>query len=193
MSLDSAGNIAESPGAEENADSPAIATPNKKLFVTDNKASAPKGSQPSSCSRLALNHGPARELVPFGRVSVEELSFFNVEEFATCVVPRLPWGVQQTLCLCGHTNTCSLDSFLSLIFIAMRNPNGMHIQWQKIGALHEDSLLGKAMAFLEQNQPNEARRLIYEAHPNVKWPEGADFTHNAWFNVGVTEVAICRE
>ena len=100
----------------------------------------------------------------------------------TCVVPCLPWSVQQTLC--GYTNTCSLDSFLSLIFIVTRNPNGMHRQWQEIGALHEDSFLGKAMAFLEQNQPNETRRLIHEAHPNMKWSEGADFTHNAWSNVG---------
>ena len=39
MSLESAGNIVDetkNPGAEENTDSPAIATPNKKLFVTDN-------------------------------------------------------------------------------------------------------------------------------------------------------------
>jgi len=133
---------------------------------------------------LALKHGPARDLVPFGRVPVEDLSLFTVGEFATCVVPRLPWGVQMTRSLCGYTNTCSLDSFLSLIFIATRNPNGMHRQLQETGAMHEDSLLGKAMVFLEQNQPNEARRLIYEAHPNVKWPEGADITHNAWSNVG---------
>ena len=204
LSLDDNGQLLEGkPDTNAATESPEAATPKKEIFVTNHNTihgpmgyvksgSSPKQprmrGQPWEHSQLVLKHGLATDLVPFARVPVNEMVHPSEMGFEPCVVPKLPYSVKKNYRECGYTNTCSLDALLALLFIATRSAKGMHRHGQELKSIPKKSLLARALDLMDQDKPDEARRLLYEALPDAKWGDWtssqAPVSHNAYSNVG---------
>jgi len=118
--------------------------------------------------------------------------------FEPCVVPKLPYGIKKSYRECGCTNTCNLDALLALLYIATRSSKGMHRHGHELKSIPKNSLLARALDLMDQEKPDEARRLLYEALPDAKWDKWtssqAPVTHNAHSNVGERAARLlCEE
>jgi hypothetical protein len=97
--------------------------------------------------------------------------------------PTIDWSLEATDSQSAITNTCSLDSLLALFYLLLYNDTGCLFKISDF--LRPKDLLAKALSLVDADNPDAARRLVYQSCSFIKTGdlECRTNTVNAWTEV----------